>query len=154
MDGIMSLHEIINDTKYQKQNGVILKLDFEKAYDKVNWRFLFKCLESRGFAPKWRQWIKAVVRNGTVSVKLNNSVGPYFQSGKGVRQGDPLSPFLFNLAADTLSKMVKIAQRNHIIKGLIPQHIEDGVVVLQYADDTIVYIQDDMNMAINVKLML
>jgi len=47
MSNVMSLHEILHETKRKKQLGIILKLDFEEAYDKVNWNFLFKCLEAR-----------------------------------------------------------------------------------------------------------
>ena len=51
MEGIMSLHEILHETKRRKEVGIILKLDFEKAYDKVNWNFLFDCLLHWGFLP-------------------------------------------------------------------------------------------------------
>lgn len=71
----------------------MLKLDFEKAYDKVNWDFLFRYLEIKNFSPLWLLWLKQVVRNGTLSVKLNNQIGGYFASYKGVRQSDPLSLF-------------------------------------------------------------
>lgn len=111
MDGIMALHEILHHTKSKKKEGLILKLDFEKAYDKLNWDFLFQCLRQRGFCEKWCEWIKLVMVSGTVSVKVNNTVGGYFKSGKGVRQGDPLSPFLFNITADSLAKMINMAQK-------------------------------------------
>jgi hypothetical protein len=52
MSGIMILHEILHETKRKNQTGVVLKHDFEKAYDKVKWSFLFKCFEARGFCPK------------------------------------------------------------------------------------------------------
>jgi hypothetical protein len=74
MSGILILHEILHETKRKKQLGIILKLDFEKAYDKVNWNFLFECLVARGFCIKWCNWIKQVVTSGTVSVKLNNCI--------------------------------------------------------------------------------
>jgi hypothetical protein len=92
--------------------------------------------------------------SSTVSVKLNNTIGSYFKSGRGVRQGDPLSPFLFNIATDSLSKMINLAQRNNLIKGLVPEYIENGVAVLQYADDTILCMQDDKEQASYLKLML
>ena len=92
--------------------------------------------------------------SGTVSVKVNNINGSYFKSGRGVRQGDPLSPFLFNIAADTLAKMISLAQKNNLIKGLVPEYIENGVAVLQYADDTILCIQDDKEQASHLKLLL
>jgi hypothetical protein len=66
----------------------------------------------------------------------------YFKSGKGVRQGDPLSPLLFNLAADILATMIHKAQGNGLIKGLVSKYIEHGLVVLQYANDTIICIED------------
>jgi hypothetical protein len=58
----------------------------------------------------WYEWIKSILYNGTVTVKLNGQVGPYFQSFKGVRQGSPLSPLIFNLVADHLARMVHRAQ--------------------------------------------
>ena len=65
MSGIMILHEIFHETKRKKQIGVILKLDFEKAYDKIKWSFLFECLSSRGFDDQWCSWLKQVVTGGT-----------------------------------------------------------------------------------------
>ena len=101
--------------KKWKEVGIILKLDFEKAYDKVNWNLLFDCMGKRGFRLKRCNWIKQVVTGGTVSVKLNNSIGPYIKSYKGVRQGDPRSPILFNLVADCLTRMIFRAQHNGLV---------------------------------------
>lgn len=154
MTGIMALHEVLHKTKRNKKVGVVLKLDFEKAYDKVDWNFLFDCLKCRGFDDKWINWIKSVVMGGTLSVKINNQLGPYFMSHKGVRQGDPLSPILFNFAADCLTRMVHNAQNSGLITGLAANLIPKGVAILQYADDTIICIEDDIEKARNVKLLL
>ncbi|RLM84648.1 hypothetical protein C2845_PM04G10450 [Panicum miliaceum] len=80
--------------------------------------------------------------------------GHYFKSGKGVRQGDPLSPLLFNIAADTLAKMIEQAQGNQLIKGLVPEYVENGITILQYADDTILSLNDEEESARNMKLLL
>lgn len=58
MSGIMVLHEVIHETRRKKEMGIILKLDFEKAYDKVNWESLFERIRQRGFCVKWCNWIK------------------------------------------------------------------------------------------------
>src|SRR5215216_1620856 len=85
-DGVTLLHEILKESKVHKQQGVILKIDFEKAYDKVNWDFLFYCCKQKGFSEDWLSWLKSVTQ-GTLSVKVNGEVGPYFGNFKGVRQG-------------------------------------------------------------------
>jgi hypothetical protein len=119
MNSILALNEILHEAKKNRKTGVVLKLDFEKAYDKVDWSFLLQCLEMRGFHPTWHGWIKCVLENGNVAFKLNNSVSLYFLSFKGVRQGDPLSPLLFNIVADVLTRMVYMAQQNQLVTGLI-----------------------------------
>jgi hypothetical protein len=81
-------------------------------------------------------------------------VGPYFGSHKGVRQGDPFAPFLFNMAANSLAKMVSVAQQNGLVVGLTDNIIPRGIAMLQYADDTILLIQDDLEQAGNLKLLL
>ena len=117
---------------------MVFKIDFEKAYDKLNWRLLFECLKMRGFNEKWCGWIKQVVSGGTISVKMNESIGPYVKSFKGVRQGDPLSPILFNFVADYLTRMVLKTQDNGLFTGLVDKIIPRWVAILQYADDTII----------------
>lgn len=144
MDGIVSLHEVLHESRLRRKQGLILKLDFEKAYDKVNWVFLFKCLCARGFSERWCSWFKSVVMGGTLSVKVNGKEGPYFGSFKGVRQGDPLSPFLFNVAADCLATMFREAQTNNMFVGLASNVVDGGIALLQYADDTIIMVEEDV----------
>jgi hypothetical protein len=88
MNNILALHE----TKRRWNKGVIMKLDFEKAYDKVHWGFLIQCMNARGFNDTWCRWVERVLKDGTMFAKLTGTIGPYFQSHKGVRQGGPLSP--------------------------------------------------------------
>jgi hypothetical protein len=94
-------------------------------------------------------WSRNILHNLTVSVKLNNMSGPYFQSAKGVRQVDPFSPPLFNMVVECLTKMVLKAQENNLITGFADDLIDKGVVVLQYADDTISCIKYDEEQPIN-----
>jgi hypothetical protein len=76
------------------------------------------------------------VRGGKVAIRTNNKVSPFFPTHKGVRQGDPFCPLLFNLAADGLACLVKKAQECGLIVGLIPHIIDKGCAFLQYANDT------------------
>jgi hypothetical protein len=87
-----------------------------------------------------------------VAIRANDVVGPYFRTHKGVRQGDPFSPLLFNIAADRLACMIQKAKNEGIIKGLIPHIITNGCCCLQYADYTIFL--DDLEGARNLKFIL
>jgi hypothetical protein len=111
-------------------------------------------LEKKGFGSTWCDWVMRTVRGGKVAIKTNDVVGPYFTTHKGVRQGNPFSPLLFNLVADGLACLIHKAQDEGLIKGLIPHIIWNGCCCLQYADDTIFFIQDCLKGASNLKFIL
>ncbi|WVZ96532.1 hypothetical protein U9M48_042161 [Paspalum notatum var. saurae] len=154
MEGVIILHKTIHELQSKKLNGVILKIDFEKAYDKVNWSFLQQTLRMKGFCQQWCLWIKKFVTGGSVGIKVNDDIGHYFQSKKGLRQGDPMSPILLNIVADMLSILIKRAKDDSQIRGIIPHLADDGLSILQYADDTIIFIDHDLEQAKNMKLLL
>jgi hypothetical protein len=87
-------------------------------------------------------------------VKINDKIGSYIKSYKGVRQGDPLSPNLLNFAADSLIRMMESAQENNFFTGLIDHIVPNGVAILQYADDTIIFVKHDVMGARNMKMLL
>lgn len=72
---------------------MILKLDFQKAYDNLNWNFLLDMLGKFGFPEKWISWVRECLSSAFVSVLVNGSAIGEFRMEKGLRQGDPLSPF-------------------------------------------------------------
>jgi hypothetical protein len=89
--------------------------------------------------------INDFVSGGSVAIRVNDDTGRYFQTRKGLRQGDHLSPMLFNIVADMLAIL---------IERVIPHLVDGGLSILQYADDTIIFMEHDMEKARNLKLIL
>lgn len=105
--------------KKSNKQGVIIKLDFEKAFDTVNWEFLFDLLAKFGFGSKWLGWIKTCLSTASISILVNGSPTNEIQLERGLRQGDPLSPFLFNIVAEGLNKLLSRAKDMGLIRGAI-----------------------------------
>jgi hypothetical protein len=139
LDGVAILHETVHELHSKKLNGVILKIDFEKAYDKVKWSFLQQTLRMKGFSPEWCALIHSFISRGSVAIKVNDDSGHYFQTKKGLRQGDPLSAILFNIVADMLAIMIERAKSDGLFERVIPHLVDGGLSILQYADDTILF---------------
>lgn len=78
----------------------------------------------------------------------------FFITGKGLRQGDPISPLLFNLVMDIFSKMLTKGSQAGLIRGLCPELVRGGVMCLQYADDTLLFLENDTRVALNLKWIL
>lgn len=92
-----------------KKEIVVLKLDFEKAFDKVEHQVILEMLRHKGFTDKWVNWINMVLSSCSSSILLNGVPSKPFKCKCGVRQGDPLSPLLLVLAADLLQSVVNDA---------------------------------------------
>ena len=132
LDGAVMLHEIIHELQTHKEEGVIFKIDFEKAYDRISWDFVEEIMTAKGFDKKLRDWIMSSVKWGRVCININGQNGPYFKTHRGLRQGDPLSPLLFNLAVDALDHILNKAKDTGLIKGLVTHLIPRGITHLQY----------------------
>ena len=88
-----------------------------------------------------------------VGVKVNDDIDHYFQAHKGLRQGDSMSPLLFNIVADMLTILIGRAKENGHVSGLVPHLVDGGVSILQYADD-IFFMEHELAKARNMKLVL
>ena len=106
------------------------------------------------FSQKWIEWIKSFISGGSVAINVNDEVGPYFQTKKRLRQGDPLSPILFNLVADMLTLFITRAKAAGQVSGVVPHLVDDGLSILQYADNTILFMEHNLEQAHNMKIIL
>jgi len=108
-----------------------LFLDFKKAFESVEWSFIFKALESFGFGSPLIQWIRTFYYNIQSCVVNNGHATPFFELERGVRQGCPLSAILFVVAVEFLADSIRNDQS---IEGIIIQGKEHKIS--QYVDDT------------------
>ena len=133
---------------------MIFKIDFEKAYDSINWGFVEEVLTRKGVDSKFKSWIMSTVTGGRVCVNINGDNGAYFRTPQGLRQGDPLCPLLFNLVADALDHILLKAQYTGHIRGVVPNLIPGGVTHLQYANDMVLLMDLDDQTLTNMKFLL
>ncbi|XP_004963682.1 uncharacterized protein LOC101781465 [Setaria italica] len=130
--------ELIQCCHRRKLPTLVLKLDFAKAFDSVDWHCLLSIMATRGFPQQWNTWVSTLLHTSKLAVLVNGTPGPWFTCGRGLRQGDPLSPYLFLLVADVLQQMVKQNRRiQHPVDATLP------CPILQYADDTLILLKAD-----------
>ena len=108
----------------------------------------------KGFSQNWCSWIQQCTRGGNVNIKVNDQPSSYFQTRKGLRQGDPMSPILFNIVVDMLAILIAKAKEVDQVEGVIPHLVQDGLSILQYADDTVIFMSHDLDKDVNMKLIL
>ncbi|GKV43294.1 hypothetical protein SLEP1_g50605 [Rubroshorea leprosula] len=138
-EGVVIANEVIDEAKRNKKKSFLFKVDFEKVYDKVCWGFINYMMLRMGFCETWRSWIQECLRSSSVSVIVNGSPTRQFMVTKGIRQGDPLSPFLFLIVAERLNGMVTAAVEKKLYKGVMVGSGEVMVSHLQFVDDTIFF---------------
>ena len=136
LDNIIQSHEVVHSLNSTKRDGMIMQLDIEKSYDKVNWTYIRKVLMVFGFDHNWMRWVMALVTSSNFSILVNGSPYDVFLPSRGLRQGDPLSPFLFILMMEGLGWSIKHARVMGKIQGLPLK--ENGQVLThqQFVDDT------------------
>ncbi|GJW69240.1 RNA-directed DNA polymerase, eukaryota [Tanacetum coccineum] len=118
LDGPFIINELLSWCKHKKQQAMVFKVDFAKAYDSIRWDFLEDVLTAFGFGPKWCSWIRGCLHSGMASVLLNGSPSSEFQFYCGLKQGDPLAPYLFLLVMESLHLSVSRAIEAGIFKGI------------------------------------
>ncbi|GKV11754.1 hypothetical protein SLEP1_g22978 [Rubroshorea leprosula] len=139
VDGAIIASEVIEEAKRKKRKSFVFKIDFEKAYNKVCWEFLDYMMLRMGFNDTWRKWRQECLQSSMISILINGSPTKQFLVNKRLRQGDPLSPFLFLIVAEGLNGLVPSAIEKDLYKGVLIGDGEVMVTHLQFADDTIFF---------------
>lgn len=124
----LQAREILSHVHKTKRQSVFVKIDFSKAFDTVNWKFLQQVLLQRGFPMRWVQWVMALLDTASSRVLVNGQPSEFFMHKMGLRQGDPLSPMLFLLAVDVLQKFIEVA--NSTLTTPISPKIPKSIIAL------------------------
>ena len=135
-------HELmdhINKKRKGKEGEMALKLDMSKAYDRVEWRCLRKIMERLGFNERWIHIVMECVSSITYAIRLNGHPFGTIIPSRGLRQGDPLSPYLFLLCAEGLSALLHKAALRNALKGVAASARGPRVSHLFFADDSLIF---------------
>lgn len=137
MENVVVVEEIISNLQKRNINDNVVKVDFIKAFNFVDWDFLFELLEARGFSACWIRQVKTLLFSTKASIILNGTPYGYIWYKKGLQQGDPLSPFLFILVVDVLNTTF-----THVLSSKVLYEVSLGnlgqVCHLQYDDDLLI----------------
>ena len=140
LDGILIANEVVDEVRRRDKELIMFKVDFEKAYDSVDLKYLDDVMMNMNFPTLWRKWILECVGTASTSVLVNGSPTEEFPIERGLRQGDPLSPFLFLFAAEGFNVLMKAVVEANLFHDYDVG--SNGVVLLthlQFADDTLIF---------------
>ncbi|GKE26983.1 cysteine-rich receptor-like protein kinase, partial [Tanacetum coccineum] len=118
LDGVLIANETMEFLKKLKRKGLIFKVDFKKAYDNIEWGFLLEIMKCMGFGDRLCKWVIVCLSSSSISILVNGSPTKEFVMERGVRQGDPLSPFHFILAVKGLNALLKEVVNKNIFNGV------------------------------------
>lgn len=139
LNSVLVVNKVIDEARRMKKPIIFFKVDFEKAYDSVSWEYLLYMLQRLGFNPKWIGWIRECLNTACLSVLVNDSPIDEFPMRRGLRQGDPLAPFLFTIVVEGLSGLMREAEKHKRFNSVKVGHSQVEVSLVQYADDTMIF---------------
>lgn len=122
----------------RKTSSMLLCLDAEKAFDRLDWTFLKQTMAHMGFNETFLGWISVFYMNPRSRVRVNGQCSDFFDLGRGTRQGDALSPILFALSIEPLAELIR---RNPLIQGIWDESGKQHKIAL-YADDILLFIEN------------
>jgi mannosylglycoprotein endo-beta-mannosidase len=135
-----------------KTPTLLLKLDISKAFDSVRWDYLLSLLQHLGFPLRWISWVAALLASSSSRVMLNGILLDTIQHGRGLRQGDPLSPLLFILVVDPLHRLLHVATERGCLSKLTGKGARFRASM--YADDAVIFLKPTHGDVTNLKRLL
>lgn len=140
-ENVVIAQEIVhNFKKTKKRHGSVgFKLDFNKAYDRLEWGFILAILRAMGFGQKFIKLIYQCLSSMNDTLLLNGSKSCSFSPTRGIRQGDPLSPYLFILCNEVLVCIINWESSRGSIKGVKVSPKAPSISILFYADDVLLF---------------
>ena len=143
------IYDIIQETEYLDKNGLILLVDFQKAFDSLSWDFIDEVLDNFNFGPNLKKWINMFQENSNSRIILNGYLSEPFLLERGCRQGDPISPNIFILCSEYLALAFK---NDKNVKGITLHNKEHKLC--QYADDTSIFLDaSEQNLKNSLKIL-
>jgi hypothetical protein len=144
VENFVYVDDLLSCCHKRKVPTAVLKLDFKKAFDSVEWSSLDAILQSWGFDECWGAWVSSILTSGKTAVMLNGVPGRWITCHRGLRQGDPLSPLVFIIVVDVLQRLIRQASVNgelcHPVDNSLP------CPILQYADETLILTKGDVHL--------
>ena len=150
-DNFMYVRNLTRKFHQTRTPTLLLKLDITKAFDLVRWDYLIDLIQRKGFTSRWTNWVSNILAPSTTKILLNGCLGSPIKHGRGLRQGDPLSPLLFILAIDPLHHLLeKATELGHLspLRGRAPKFRTS-----LYADDAAIFVNpsvQDMTALTNI----
>ena len=139
MDGIVTAQEAIHSLQTKRVKGMMMKLDLAKAYDRISWSYLLVVIKSFGFDQHWLQWLFSFISTPNFTIIVNGIPSQPFNISRGLHQGDPLSPFLFIIAAEGLCRLLKASLSERQLHGLKLWGPTIALTHQQFVDDILLF---------------
>ena len=130
-DSTRLVYDLLKATESNNITGLLMLIDFEKAFDSLSWTFLYNALELFGYTKIFLKWIKLFNTDITAYVVQCGFLTKPIKIERGCRQGDPISAYLFLIGAEVLTRLI---QKNKQIRGIMIENLE--IKMTQFADDT------------------
>ncbi|CAM8965988.1 unnamed protein product [Rhodiola kirilowii] len=156
-DNVLIAHELMNFMNSRTNNKAgfcCIKIDMSKAYDRMEWSFLEEMQRRMNFPSPWIDKVMSCVRSVTYRIRVNGVVSENFSPERGIRQGDPLSPYLFVLCMEWLARRLERALQLGDIQGIQVSRSAPPVSHLMFADDCILFVKADVDNIMRLKSIL